>query len=112
MTTRRLLLVGAIVVALLGFRCADGFRQDELECENAMSALARCCTGFQADQASCDYSSNSCDDTVTYPVFAVSESSCIQHEGCSDLRASGVCDRAQHLPYVPPSASAPEPICP
>jgi hypothetical protein len=115
MRLNRVVLVAAIGLALLGFRCADGFREDEMECENAMSYLAKCCPGFQSDQASCDYSDNSSacgTGVVVLPVLSVSESHCIEGESCDQLRSSEVCAHAQQLPYVPPSASAPQPVCP
>lgn len=109
----RSVLFATIALALSGLRCADGFREDEMECEEAMSYLAKCCPGFQKAQASCTYSSGGCGGGLTVaPVLTVDESHCIQHRSCDDLRSSGVCDRAAHLPYVPPSSVTPQPVCP
>jgi hypothetical protein len=110
----RVVLVAAIALGLSGVRCADGFREDEMECEEAMNYLARCCAGFQKAQASCTYSSSGgCGNGVAVaPIFTVDESHCIQHRSCDELRSSGVCERAAHLPYVPPSSSTPQPVCP
>ena len=109
---RSSLLLAAIALALLGTRCTGGYREDETECEQAMNKLVECCPGFRADQASCTYSESGCASYAVYPVFTVDESHCIEGQHCAELQKSGVCDRSQHLPYVPESSTVPHPVCP
>ncbi len=103
-------LLCAVGIALFTSQCTGGFREDEIECEQAMHRLEECCPGFQADQASCTYAQNV--DSTDVPAFSINESHCIQDQDCNQLLASGVCMRAQHLPYVPESSSTPQPVCP
>jgi hypothetical protein len=85
--------VGALVVALVAvLHCTGGFREDEVECEQAAAHLAKCCPGFDAAQLSCAYS-NDCG--VHYPALTVEDSKCIQSTPCDRLVATGVCPRAQ-----------------
>ena len=82
----------AIVVGT--FACGDGLRQDELDCEEAVSHLDECCPGFQAtSRIQCMYDDQGCGN-VTEPAIPEDVSSCIRNESCEELAtAGGVCDR-------------------
>jgi hypothetical protein len=69
------------------------FREDELECEQAVARLTSCCPGFKPEAISCDYSTG-CGIT-DYPALTIDESHCVQNESCPSLQGTGVCDRAQ-----------------
>ncbi|HEY8092061.1 MAG TPA: hypothetical protein VIF09_29570 [Polyangiaceae bacterium] len=84
----------AVVVAWIGsalFACAD-LREDELDCEEAVSVLEHCCSGFPSSNVSCVYESEGC--STVYPDIPLAESKCIRSESCESLVSSGVCARA------------------
>jgi hypothetical protein len=109
-------LLTATAIAVL-FACGAPLRQDELDCEEAVSVLASCCPGFQDSQLQCVYNAAGCSGT-TYPALTMGDSSCIRSETCATLVSSGVCSRAQSArSYVlgdssEPNASQPAPVCP
>jgi hypothetical protein len=109
-----LLIVAGIVVL---FACGAPLRQDELDCEEAVSVLASCCPGFQSSQLQCIYDDPGCGGT-TYPALTLSDSACIRSETCATLVSSGVCSRAQMARgYVlgdpnAPDETQPPPVCP
>jgi len=108
---------GWLIAAIVGvlFACGD-MRQDELDCEEAVSHLQSCCPGFDSSAIQCTYSSGC--GTTQYPAIATPQSQCIRGEDCSTLVASGVCKRAQHVwPVVVNEAgsdpdSSPDVVCP
>jgi hypothetical protein len=69
-------------------------RQDEFDCENAVSHLEQCCPDFPAGTVDCTYSGGC---MPTGPVFNTAESDCIRGSSCSSLRAGGACDLAAKL---------------
>ena len=99
MTVRKFLL-GALGPLAVGFACG-GIKQDEIDCEEALSHLQGCCPDFVANEVQCESSQTTTDDgcntvtTTTYPALSSAERSCILGEACGELVASGVCDRAQ-----------------
>ena len=102
------LLVAAVVVPLA---CGD-MRQDELDCEEAVSHLQECCPSFDSKNIECLYVSGC--ETSTYPAISIQQSQCIRGEACAELVASGVCKRAQGVWPVQTgadSSSAAE-VCP
>jgi hypothetical protein len=84
------LLVAALLLPLIT-RCSGGWRQDELECEQAANQLLKCCPGFDPSTLSCSYSTGC---GTSYPALTVAESECIDNESCETLVATGVCARA------------------
>jgi hypothetical protein len=80
----------AAAVALV-FACGDALQQDELDCEEAVSYLEGCCPGFDTRGLSCV--DNGCGGHN--PDISEPQSACIRAEGCHELVASGVCERAQ-----------------
>jgi hypothetical protein len=98
------------VIITLGVSC-NGFREDEVECEQAVNRLKECCPNFVAQQLDCSYSERlDCSDNVTgrqYPALSLDESRCVQSGACADLVANGVCERAQKArPTVTGSSSS------
>lgn len=92
------IVVVALLVYGLGVSC-NGFREDEIECEQAVVRLNECCPGFRGSEIDCSYRETiDCDDKVTarsYPAISMSDSKCIQGKACADLVAKGDCTRAQ-----------------
>jgi hypothetical protein len=86
---RGTVLAGAI--ALL-FACGQALRQDELDCEEAVSYLTRCCPGFAGVGVQCIYDEGC--DTGQEPEIAEDTSACIRSRSCAELVSSGVCARA------------------
>jgi len=84
---RALLLLGVVAG---GIPAAQGFREDEVECEEAVAFLGGCCPNFDARSIHCEYIAG-CDDP-TYPDLQPSESECILSRSCSELRAAHVCE--------------------
>lgn len=87
-------LVVGLGIAVL-FACGDPLRQDELDCEEAVSVLEGCCPGFQSSELQCVYQAPQGCGPTTYPAITEDESTCIRGESCSLLVSSGVCARAQ-----------------
>jgi len=110
------LLIAAGIAVL--FACGDPLRQDELDCEEAVSVLETCCPGFQASQLQCVYNNQGCSGT-TYPALSTGDSACIRSETCATLVSSGVCSRAQSArgytlggSSSPDEGTPPSPVCP
>jgi hypothetical protein len=86
----------AITAAVFLLFACTAIRDDELECEEAVSHLMQCC-GFTPSTTYCTYvaPSGGCDSSPPiYPALDPTESECIRSESCGDLASSGVCKRA------------------
>ena len=99
------------VVALLA--CEDGdtkndeeddnqFREDVIQCEEAIARLERCCPGFDGSRVLCNYyfrfDTSTCGPRTTdsvNPALDMAESRCVLETSCEDLVADDVCKRAQ-----------------
>ncbi len=89
----------SVVFVLLA--CGDPLRQDELDCEEAVSVLASCCPSFDAHEIRCIYNAaEGCETQAVYPDITIAESACIRGRSCSELVASGVCARGQQAGQV------------
>lgn len=89
----RLLSGTALVVLLLtGAESAAGFREDEVQCEEAYAHLLECCDEYSSNLR-CFYSQPGCDG-ATYPDLDVAESRAVQRMSCSEIRASEYCSFA------------------
>ncbi|MGO8998124.1 MAG: hypothetical protein ACLQVI_32800 [Polyangiaceae bacterium] len=114
MTNRSRSWRGGLAMAVLGLAVlgCPGIRQDELECEDAVSLLQECCPGFVASNVDCTYTQGSCEAGTIYPEISISQAECIRSESCQELRSSGVCARAIAVPagttWSDNSATAPE----
>jgi hypothetical protein len=85
----RLLLLGAAIVG--GIPAAHGFRQDEVECDEALARLEECCPGFHASAIRCTYIEG-CEHS-TYPSILPGESRCIRDKSCDEIRQKHTCER-------------------
>lgn len=99
------------VVALLA--CEDGdtkndeeddnqFREDVIQCEEAIARLQRCCPDFDGSRVLCNYyfrfDTSTCGPRRTdsvHPALNLSESRCVLSTTCEDLVGQEVCTRAQ-----------------
>jgi hypothetical protein len=113
-------VVGVCFALLLA--CSDGsvhdhddFREDVIDCEDAVAYLAKCCPDFKASAIACqysyDYTPGGCDSAPTTssvsPALGVDESRCILTRSCDAIVRDGVCERAlAAMPYA--SGSAPD----
>ena len=68
-----------------------GFRQDEVECEEAVRYLSDCCAGFAPTRIRCAYEGG-CDGDIL-PDVPVAESQCILAKSCDEIRKEHVCER-------------------
>ena len=73
-----------------------GLRQDEIDCEEAISYLDGCCPGFQGGTVACVHDSGC--GTVTDTALSIEESQCIVAESCDQIVSSGICARVTNLP--------------
>jgi hypothetical protein len=64
-------------------------REDELECEEAVSRLSHCCPGFDSTRYRCIYTAGCHSDTQ--PDISVENARCIRRESCAALVTSGAC---------------------
>jgi hypothetical protein len=104
--------IAVAAIALL-FACGD-MRQDELDCEEAVSHLQDCCPHFDSSKIDCTYTS-AC--STTYPAISIPQSACIRSQSCSQLVSAGVCGRAQSAWPVTDrgttsNESSPDTVCP
>lgn len=98
---------GLFVAALLacsgnGDKTDDNnFREDVIECEDALDRLIDCCPGFDATPVLCNHyfsQTSGCGTSTTEsvdPALSTAESACIRSRSCDELRQDGVCERAQ-----------------
>jgi hypothetical protein len=85
---------GAALLALLiggAQPLAQGFRQDEVQCEEMAAHLAECCDDFDPKVVSCEYVDGCTSDS--YPSVSVDESQCIREKSCEQVRAQNICER-------------------
>jgi hypothetical protein len=101
------------MVLVVLFACGD-MRQDELDCEEAVSHLQSCCPGFDSSGIQCIYVAG-CEDS-TLPDISIQQSQCIRGEDCSRLVTTAVCTRAQGVwPVMTDGtlgATSAETVCP
>lgn len=78
------------------------FREDVIQCEEAIARLERCCPEFDASRVLCNYyysyDTSACGPTTVQsvrPALDLSESRCVRDTSCDALVANGVCKRAQ-----------------
>lgn len=109
------------VIVTIGVSC-NGFREDEVECEQAVNRLKECCPDFVASQVDCSYREQlDCSDHVTgrfYPALSLEESACVQRSSCAELVEKGACKRAQtarrpsvDTSYAPTTSAGSELVC-
>lgn len=78
------------------------FREDVIQCEEAIARLQQCCPDFDGARVLCNYyfslDRSSCGPTTTdsvNPALNLSESRCVLDTTCEDLIGKDVCARAQ-----------------
>jgi hypothetical protein len=81
-------LRASLVLVGLALVFCEGFREDELHCEEAAARLVRCCPGFATGSLSCD--AQGCGS----PGLEDDEARCIRDRSCEELQAGGTCARA------------------
>jgi hypothetical protein len=108
-----LVLLVAIAPLLMG---SSDLREDEFECEQAVSHLQGCCpASFDPTKVACEYESG-CGST-TYPSLGIDDSKCIEQKSCDQILASGLCGTVEDLqPFVDgdgddASATIPPRVC-
>ncbi|HEX3598447.1 MAG TPA: hypothetical protein VHU80_25240 [Polyangiaceae bacterium] len=76
-----------------------GFRQDELDCEQAVRYLSECCPGFDPMSVACTFSGG-CERT-TVPDLPTDQSECILSKSCDALVSARICDELTALENGP-----------
>jgi hypothetical protein len=92
---RRWIEVAILVLGLSTLVADGGLRQDEIECEEAVSYLQGCCPDFAGASIACVHDSG-CGSTVE-PALSIEESQGILSQGCSQIVGSGLCERVKNL---------------
>jgi hypothetical protein len=93
-----------------------GLRQDELECEEAVSYLQGCCPSFAGATVTCVHDVGCGVGSET--ALSIDESECILAESCDQIVASHLCERVKNLPSPmvnsidPSKATSHPPVCP
>jgi hypothetical protein len=109
-------VVGVVVALGWALHCGqydteenDNFRENVMQCEDALAHLGNCCPGFDTSAPSCrnhyhEDTSTSCNgisSTTHYeevneqPALNLDESKCIRSRSCDDLKQNKICERAQ-----------------
>ena len=85
----------------------NNFREDVIQCEEALARLDACCPSFDASRVLCNYYysfDDGCGTATTRsvaPAFNEAESHCILETSCDVLIDKRVCARAQEAkPYA------------
>jgi len=92
------ILLLAVGVLVLTSGWLAGFREDELECEQAVAKLVECCPDFSTNVIECNYATG-CGST-TYPALSIDQSQCIGDLSCSEIVANKICERARFVDPV------------
>lgn len=106
------------IVCVLGLSAlvADGgLRQDEIECEEAVSYVQSCCPGFVSGTVACVHDTGC--GVTTDTALSISESECILAESCDEIVATGLCAKVMNLPSpssdsVDGTSTSHPPVCP
>jgi hypothetical protein len=83
-------LLALVVISGTG-SIAPSFREDEVQCEEAVAHLEECCDNLDATSISCEYAEGC--ETNTYPTLKPDESECVRAKSCSEIRSQGICER-------------------
>lgn len=74
---------------------AQGTRDDDFACEEAVGQLTHCCTGFDPTVYTCGGEESGCDSRSITPELTREESECIIALDCEEMHVSGICFAAQ-----------------
>jgi hypothetical protein len=91
----RVLQLSLVGSGLLLLVAQNDFREDVLECEQAVAHLIECCPNFVHASVQCVHDEGC--GTRTDPALSLNESHCIENRSCEDVRDSGLCMRTQNL---------------
>jgi hypothetical protein len=103
--------LSVFAVLLLLFACShddddnkeddNQWREDVIQCEEAVARLVKCCPGFKGEVVLCNYyyhfsgGCGSSETNLTEPALDKGESRCVISTTCEDMVSKGICDRAQ-----------------
>lgn len=83
------------VLGMLSLMASGGLREDEVDCEQAVSHLDECCPGFTwASSLRCEYYGGCGTST---PGLSVEESNCVMAMSCDELTARDLCTTLANL---------------
>ncbi len=92
---RHNILFAAVVLFAYGASCT-GFREDEIECEQAIVHLSACCPSYDSNKISCQYQEHrDCNDKLVStqtPDLTSDQSECLSAKSCEEIVAQGLCD--------------------
>ena len=92
----------ALLVAMLEVApSADaGFREDELQCEEAAARLMECCPEFRPESISCDYVKSMGCGSDQYPALDSAAYDYLTSHSCEEIEADGWCTFPQGAPEM------------
>lgn len=88
---RHVLATAFVVLLVLGVSC-NGFREDELTCEQAVAHLMDCCPDTSFREVACEHvNAKGCDQSSTdeiFPDLRTDQARCVRAKSCDELRQS------------------------
>lgn len=80
-----------VVLIVLGVSC-NGFREDEITCEQAVAHLIDCCPDTSFLGLTCEHiNAKGCDQNATdeiFPDLRIDQARCVREKSCDELRPS------------------------
>lgn len=91
-SSRLLVAAPALLLLLYGVTPGrtSGFREDEVQCEEAKAHVLDCCDPFTG-HLECEFEDRGCG--VTYPDLEVAESRSLRGQSCDEIRRHGTCQK-------------------
>ena len=89
---------------------AQGFREDEVECEETFAHLLDCCSRSQLPLVDCEYHEGC--GSPTYPSLTPYESRCLRDLSCAEIRSADVCTELEAREENSSGSRAPLTVCP
>jgi hypothetical protein len=96
-------VAGLLAVRLSWASDSPEFREDVIDCDEALAHLRTCCPGFDASKVACEFHHyQGCELPLTiFPAFSIRDSKCILGATCETLTSvedsvtGSICARAQ-----------------
>lgn len=89
---------------------SQGFREDEVECEETFAHLRECCSRGELEGVECEYHEGC--DSATYPSLSPHESRCLRELSCSEIRRADVCGQLEARERAYMVETTPLTVCP
>lgn len=88
---RHVVPIAFVVLLVVGVSC-NGFREDEITCEQAVAHLVECCPETSFLGVRCEHvNAKGCDENATdevFPDLRTEQARCVREKSCGELRPS------------------------